>query len=235
MCGNHGRAAVMKRTSICQPLREGGEIRPLNNPARPARANIYTRAGARMLLALLCLGVLLQLWAVDAHAQRAIDTEHSVLTVRVYKAGLLSAFGHEHEIRAPIREGSFDEEKSTVEFTVDAATLRVVDPETSDKDRIEIQSTMQGPKVLDIAKFREIRFHSTDVSRAGENRWIMHGELTLHGQTRPVRVNVEHLNGRYRGSADLRQKEFGITPVTVAGGSIKVKDEIRVEFDIVGK
>jgi hypothetical protein len=41
--------------------------------------------------------------------------------------------------------------------------------------------------------------------------------------------------GRYRGSARFRQTEFGITPVTVAGGTIKVKDEVRVEFEIVGK
>jgi hypothetical protein len=33
----------------------------------------------------------------------------------------------------------------------------------------------------------------------------------------------------------LRQSEFGITPVTVAGGTIKVKDEVRVEFEVVGR
>jgi hypothetical protein len=33
----------------------------------------------------------------------------------------------------------------------------------------------------------------------------------------------------------LRQKDFGITPVSVAGGSVKVKDEVRIEFEIVGR
>jgi polyisoprenoid-binding protein YceI len=73
------------------------------------------------------------------------------------------------------------------------------------------------------------------VSRAIENKWTVHGDLTIHGQTRSVKVNVERLDGRYRGSAQLRQWEFGITPVTVAGGSIKVKDEVGVEFEIVRK
>ena len=95
------------------------------------------------MLALLCLAVLLP---ADANSQKAIDTERSVLTVRVYKAGLLSAFGHEHEIRAPIREGAFDEDNNTVEFVVDARTLRVLDSDVSDKDRAEIQSTMLGPR-----------------------------------------------------------------------------------------
>jgi hypothetical protein len=50
-----------------------------------------------------------------------------------------------------------------------------------------------------------------------------------------VKVEVEGTNGHYRGSAKLRQTEFGITPVTIAGGSIKVKDDVRIEFEIIGK
>ena len=188
-----------------------------------------------MVRALLWLLVLLPLWATDAGPQKAIDTQRSVLTVRVYKAGVLSPFGHEHEIRAPIQNGNFDEEKNTIEFVLDARTLRVMDSDVSDKDKIEIQSTMLGPKVLDSAEFHEISFHSTEVSRTGDNAWTVNGDLTLHGQTRPVKVKVERRDGRYRGSAQLRQKEFGITPVTVAGGSVKVKDEVRVEFEIVAK
>jgi hypothetical protein len=50
-----------------------------------------------------------------------------------------------------------------------------------------------------------------------------------------VKVRVEGQNGRYRGIADLKQKDFGITPVTVAGGAVKVKNELRIEFGIVSK
>lgn len=191
--------------------------------------------GEMMVRAILWLVVLLPLWAGDPSSQKAIDTEKSVVTVRVYKAGLLSPFGHEHEIRAPIQKGTIDEEKNTVEFAVDVRTLRVMDSDVSDKDKAEIQNTMLGPKVLDSEKFHEILFHSTEVSRAGENTWTANGELTLHGQTRPVKVRVERTDGRYRGSAELRQKEFGIEPVTVAGGSIKVKNEVRIEFEIAAK
>jgi polyisoprenoid-binding protein YceI len=175
------------------------------------------------------------LFGVDTSAQKAIDVQHSVLTVRVYKAGAFSAFGHEHSIRAPIQNGSFDENKGTVEFVVDARALRVLDSDVSDKDRAEIQSTMLSPKVLHSEQFHEIRFHSTEVSRGSENRWTVQGDLTLHGQTHPVRIDVERQEGRYPGSARLRQSEFGIKAVTVGGGTIKVKDEVRVEFEIVGR
>jgi polyisoprenoid-binding protein YceI len=171
-----------------------------------------------------------------AHAAtQDIDVEHSTLTLRVYKTGLFSAFAHDHEINAPIRLGSFDEEKQTVELNVDARTLKVMDPGVSASERAQIQATMLGPKVLGSDKFQEIKFHSTSIEPAGEGKWAVNGELTLHGQTRPVKLEVQGAKGHYRGSAVLKQKDFGITPVSIAGGSVKVKDEIRVEFDIVGK
>jgi hypothetical protein len=46
-------------------------------------------------------------------------------------------------------------------------------------------------------------------------------------------VNVALADGHYRGSAALQQREFGITPVRFAGGTVKVKDEVKIEFDIV--
>jgi hypothetical protein len=33
----------------------------------------------------------------------------------------------------------------------------------------------------------------------------------------------------------LKQRDFGITPVSIGGGTIKVKDEVRIEFDVVPK
>lgn len=164
-----------------------------------------------------------------------MDAAKSTMTVRVFKSGLFSAFGHEHEISAPVEQGSFREDKPSVELSVDARKLRVMDKDVSDKDRAEIQETMLGPKVLDTQQFREIRFRSTQVDRLGDGKWLVHGDLTLHGQTRPVQVKVEGQNGRYRGSAELQQKDFGITPVTVAGGTVKVKNEVRIEFDISGQ
>ncbi|HEV2731924.1 MAG TPA: YceI family protein [Terriglobales bacterium] len=184
---------------------------------------------------LLVISLPLLLCAGDAPAQGPIDPQKSLITVRVFKAGVFSAFGHEHEIRAPIEQGSFTENPASVELTVDARKMRVMDKDVSAKDRAEIQQTMLGPKVLDSEKFPEIRFHSTSVERLGEGKWAILGDLNIHGETRPVKVRVEGQNGHYRGIAELKQKDFGITPVTVAGGTVKVKNELRLEFDIVSK
>jgi polyisoprenoid-binding protein YceI len=175
------------------------------------------------------------LWAADAATQQQIDTQKSVLTVRVFKTGLFSAFGHDHDISAPIKDGKFSEAKRSVEFTVDARQMRVMDKDVSDKDRAEIQDTMLSPKVLDSGQFPEIGFHSTAVQPAGEGQWAVTGDLTLHGQTHPVKVEVHARNGHYTGSAELKQRDFGIEPITVGGGAGKVKNELRVEFDIAAK
>ena len=166
-----------------------------------------------------------------------MDVARSTLTVRVFRAGLFSAFGHNHEIRAPISRGSFDETAAfpTVELQVDARQLQVLDADLSAKDRAEVQQTMLGPTVLDSGRFPEIRFRSLSVEKAGEGKWRAHGDLTVHGETRPVLVEVSGGQGHYRGSAAVRQTDFGIKPVSVGGGTIKVKNEVRVEFEIFGR
>ncbi len=173
--------------------------------------------------------------ATDAAAgTHPLDTKKSVITVHVFKAGFFSAFGHNHEVRAPISAGSIGQGSSpSVELTIDTRKMLVVDADVSDKDRADIQSTMLGPKVLDVARYPEIRFRSRRVEQTRAGQWRISGELTLHGQTRPLTLEVSGSAGRYRGSSTLRQKDFGITPVTVAGGTVKVKDEVRVDFDVL--
>ena len=173
--------------------------------------------------------------AADSAVSRTIDTENSVMTVRVLKAGLFSGFAHDHQISAPIQEGSFDPANPSVQLRVDARKLRVVDKDVSDKDRGEIQQTMLGPKVLDTERFAEIRFRSTRVEHLTDRKWLVHGELNLHGQTQPVNVDVTEQNGHYRGIAELKQKDFGINPISLGGGTVQVKNELRVEFDVVGR
>jgi polyisoprenoid-binding protein YceI len=171
--------------------------------------------------------------ASAAATRRSFDLKHSVLRVRVSKSGLFSALGHDHEIEAPIAQGELDDGSSpAVRLRVEVAELRVADPGISDSDRAEIQKTMQGPKVLDAANFAEIRFESAAVMPAGSGHWKVAGNLTLHGQTHPVSVDATLKDGVYRGSAGFKQSEFGIAPVSVAGGAVKVKDEVRIEFEV---
>jgi polyisoprenoid-binding protein YceI len=165
----------------------------------------------------------------------SVDTQKSTLTVRVYKSGFFSAFAHDHEISAPIESGSLTEVSPTVEIVINAASLKVLDKESSDSEKQKIQTRMLGPEVLDTAQFKQIRFKSTQVESVGQGMWQVTGDLTLRGQTHPVAFRVQKMNGHFQGVAEVKQKEFGISPISIAGGSVKVKDAVRIEFDVVGQ
>jgi polyisoprenoid-binding protein YceI len=85
---------------------------------------------------------------------------------------------------------------------------------------------------LDSERYPEIVFRSTAAEPAGADSWKVSGALTLHGQTRPVTVEVTEKAGHYLGNALLKQTDFAIKPVRIAGGTVRVKDTVRIEFDI---
>jgi polyisoprenoid-binding protein YceI len=171
--------------------------------------------------------------AFGASEGRSIDLAHSTMTVYVYKTGLLSGLAHNHEIEAPIEWGEVkDSEHLSVELRVDSSKLRVLDTEVSSDTRAKIQATMLSAEVLDVAHFPEIHFQSTDVEPSGTDHWVIRGNLDLHGQTHPISFEVTLKDGLYTGTAMLIQSGFGITPVKIAGGTVKVKDQIKVVFSI---
>jgi YceI-like domain len=166
-------------------------------------------------------------------ASSPLDVEHSMLTIRVFKKGLFSSFAHDHEIAAPLSSGTMDAATPSVEVHFDAGRLKVLDPDASAGDRAKVQETMLSDKVLDAARFPEIGFVSRIVKPSGENTYAVEGDLTLHGVTHPLRLEVSLRNAHYTGSVTLKQSDFGITPISLFGGSVKVKDVIEITFDIV--
>jgi hypothetical protein len=172
--------------------------------------------------------------APAAAARQEIDASRSTITVRVFKSGLFRAFADNHEIEAPIRNGYVEDgEPARVQIEVDAQRMLVLDPALSPHDRTQVQTRMLGPEVLDVNRFPSIRFESTSIDRVDATGWTVRGQLTLHGQSRPVTIKVVREAGHYRGSMSLRQTDFGITPITVAAGAVKVKDALTIDIDIV--
>jgi polyisoprenoid-binding protein YceI len=171
--------------------------------------------------------------APAAGETRTIDPTSSSLTVHVSKSGVFSAFADNHEIRAPIAAGTADDgADARVEITVDAGRLTVLDPNLAPAKREEVQRRMLGPEVLDVARFAKIRFRSTKVAPLAEGRWRVEGVLELHGRSAPVAFDLTGTKERCRGSATLSQRAFGIEPISIAGGTVKVKDEVKIDFEI---
>lgn len=175
-----------------------------------------------------------------------LDPLRSRLEIHVFREGLLKFLGHDHRIVAQNIAGRvhLDQqalERSSVQLTVEAASLQVVDPGVDEKERREVQTTMESARVLDAKQFPTIVFTSTSIIRvvptASGYDLTLVGTLRLHGVEKqirvPVSVSLEPDQIRARGSLDLLQSEFGITPIRAGGGTIRVKDKIRITYDLV--
>jgi polyisoprenoid-binding protein YceI len=166
--------------------------------------------------------------------------------VQAFATGLLSAMGHNPVIG--IREFSGE-----VKFNPDLlqgagfhlniqAGKMVVEDDIGDKDRREIERMMYQ-QVLEVERYPDIVYDALAFSaeRLGESLYTaaMDGNLTLHGITRPLRINartaVFGAMLRASGGFTLNQSDYQIKPVIVAGGALKLKDELKFNFEIVAR
>ena len=175
-----------------------------------------------------------------------IDKSSSRFTVRAFATGMLSSLGHSptFAIRDFAGELEFSPDApaaSSLRLAIKADSLEVMD-DIKSKDRQEMESTMNNT-VLETAKYPEIAFASTSVSatQLGEGRYQaqLNGNLTLHGADAPGAIPAQvTLMGdmlRAGGEFPLLQTNYGIKPVSVAGGTLKLKDELKFAFDIVAR
>ena len=165
--------------------------------------------------------------------EKAIDTQRSTITIHVGKSGLLSAAAHDHTINAPISSGTILESGIPhIEFRVETARMTVKpDPKIDAKDQATIQTHMEE-MTLETQKFPEITFRSSRVQKLADGQWKVDGDLSLHGATKPVSLTVKQAGESYTTHIVLKQTDFGITPISIGGGMIKVKNEVEIDFQI---
>ena len=200
------------------------------------------------------IGVLAALITLTAAAQPPSGAVYGIVAagskihVAVFKEGLLKAFGHDHLIAAKSFSGAVHFNADKVEETslaldIEAKSLTVLDPGEAEKDRREVRATMLGAQVLGVESFPRITFRSTavhQVKKAGaEWEATLAGKLNLHGVekpiTVPVRIRLDNTRLTVQGEIFIAQTDFGIKPVKVAGGAVKVKDRVKVSFTIVAE
>jgi hypothetical protein len=58
------------------------------------------------------------------------------------------------------------------------------------------------------------------------------GALLLHGVTRSLTFDVARESGVYVGIAHINHTDFGIQPVKIGGGLVKVRDELEITFRV---
>jgi polyisoprenoid-binding protein YceI len=185
--------------------------------------------------------------AEKAASRFTIDAGRSTCTIQAFSTGFLSALGHNpriavRDIRGNVQFASNGRvlEDARVRVNVTPRSLEVAD-DISDKDRREIHRQMYD-EVLEVDRYPEVTYNCARVTIDGDGDQFsatLSGELTLHGETHPLpvqaRVSITGDTLKASGGFAVSQKQFGIVPVTVAGGAIKLKDEVKCIFNIVAR
>lgn len=176
----------------------------------------------------------------------AIDAAMSRVIVRPFASGTLSAVAQSPTLtlrdlagEACFVPGTLDE--ASVLIKVRTASI-AFEEEAGDKDRDEIARTMHL-NVLESDKYPEIIFSTSNVSasKAGKGQyWInLVADVFLHGVTgsEPVAAQVVFAGDTLfvRGELTVVQSAYQIKPVELAGGVLRLKDEVKCLFDIVAR
>jgi polyisoprenoid-binding protein YceI len=179
-------------------------------------------------------------------AHFVIDGRASRFTVQAFASGMLSVVGHNPTMAIGKFSGEVDFSSESLEarglrLLIEAGSLNVQD-DISDRDRREIER-ITNEQVLEIKQYPEIVYESpvASITRLGESLYsaALNGTLSFHGVIRnqPVTARIAVFGEMLRVSGDftLRQSDYQIKPVVVAGGALKLKDELKFSFEIVAR
>lgn len=180
-----------------------------------------------------------------------IDAEHSMVTLRVYRAGRLASLGHNHVITSGAEAGyawtggevatsGFDVRVPVAGLVVDDPAVRATaGPEfpgqLSDTAREGTRRNMLRAEVLDGERHPVIVVRADSLGGTWEQP-VVTASVTLKERTRSIDVPLTIERSRYvlvaRGAFRILQSDFGITPFSIGGGALQVADAVDVSFEI---
>ncbi|HEV2861925.1 MAG TPA: YceI family protein [Pyrinomonadaceae bacterium] len=173
-------------------------------------------------------------FAPIAGGEYRIDPAHSTIgfAIKHYEINWVS--GRFKDFAGTIRYDEQDPTKSSVEFT---AKVESIDTGVAGRDK-----HLRTADFFDIEKYPEMTFKSTRVERKGKS-WVLHGDLTLHGVTKPVALPfqltgaIKDPRGATRFGVEAQTKidrrEFGITwGKALEGGGFDLGHEVTINLQL---
>jgi polyisoprenoid-binding protein YceI len=165
-----------------------------------------------------------------------IDPVHSNAEFKVRHMMISNVKGEFKGLTGTLKLDNTDLTKSGVEVSFDAATINTGDPQRD--------AHLKSPDFFDVEKFPTLIFKSNRVSKNADGAPTVAGELTIHGVTRNVVLEVEGPsaptkdpwgNTRIGLSAKTRinRKDFGLTwNASLETGGILVGEEVAISLDV---
>jgi polyisoprenoid-binding protein YceI len=165
-----------------------------------------------------------------------IDPAHTNVEFTVRHMMISNVKGQFQKTSGTVAVNGNDPASAKIDATIDASSI---DTRVDKRDM-----HLKSPDFLDVAKFPTITFKSTKVEAAGPNKWKVTGDLTLHGVTKPVVLEVEGSGapisdpmGNTRAGASatttIKRSDFGLTwNKALEAGGVMVGDEVAISIDV---
>lgn len=169
-----------------------------------------------------------------------IDPQASRIEIHLFRGGLLGGFGDNHLILLTRFSGTAEAPEGRaweVHVLGESGSLVVADPGVSPSTREQVQRTMLGPTQLDVTRYPAIEVRSRALLPGeADKSWRMLADLTLHGVSRQVELPLAWNQSRDRlrvwGKKKLWLRDFKIQPARVALGTIQVRNDFELVYDI---
>ncbi|MDH3599286.1 MAG: YceI family protein [Candidatus Tectomicrobia bacterium] len=167
------------------------------------------------------------------------DASLAECLVFTYKQGMLSAMAHDLKIRVTAFTIEIDEQEHAIQARIDAKSLRVLNamkggsesPGTlSNANKKEIEGNIVRD-VLHAKKYPDIMFASSSMKKQND-RYIVTGTLTLHGQKRSITFGARREKDKMIAEVKLNQPAFGIKPYTAMLGTLRVKPDVLIQVSL---
>ena len=174
--------------------------------------------------------------AVAATSSWQIDPNHSAAQFAVRHLAISTVRGAFTKVNGTIEFDDKDVSKSSVDVTIDAASVDTRVP-NRDKD-------LRSDHFFDVEKYPTITFKSTKVEQAGPGKLKVTGDLTIHGVTKPVVLEVEGPTaavkdpwGNQRAAANattkINRQDFSVKwNAKMDGGGLVVGDDVDITIDV---
>ena len=166
-----------------------------------------------------------------------IDPAHTRASFSVRHLGISNVRGDFGNVTGTAEYDGKDVTKAKVKATIDVNTITT---HVAQRD-----THLKSADFLEVAKYPTMTFESTSITAAGAGKYKMTGNLTMHGVTKPVTLDldapsgviVDPMNGARRvgaaASGTINRKDFGVNyDGKLPNGTPSVSDEIKIQLDV---
>lgn len=221
--------------TTAEPLPQGMYTAIMMAPGyEPAARTVVIPAGGSATLGTVTLNRSTAGVPLPAPGKWSIDPVHSAVTLTARHLGIASISGTIGDFSGTIQITE-PVEQSTVHAVLKADSLS-----TGNKMR---DDHLRSADFMDVSQFPEIIYEGTSVTPAGGERWTVEGQLTLHGESKPVQLDLSYLGtgpdpwggtrAAFRATTELKREDFRVTWNDVLpSGAVMIGSVVQIALDI---